>query len=67
MYAIKNEDDDKLFFDRSSVIKKMKPIEIMQYLGISEKFIIHDQTTGFSSRSYYVDHHSKNLSVIPRD
>jgi hypothetical protein len=40
MYAIKNEDEDRLFFDRSSIIKRMKPVEIMQYLGISEKFII---------------------------
>lgn len=42
MYAIKNEEDDKLFFERSSIIKRMKPVDIMQYLGISEKFIIQD-------------------------
>jgi hypothetical protein len=40
MYAIKNEDEDRLFVERSMLVKKMKPHEVMQYLGIREKFII---------------------------
>jgi hypothetical protein len=40
MYAIKNEDEDRLFVERSGVIKRMKSHEIMHYLGIRDKFII---------------------------
>ena len=40
MYAIKNEDEDRLFVERSSLIKRIKATEIMQYLGIRDKFII---------------------------
>lgn len=35
MYAIKNESEDHLFIERSSLIKKMRPQESMKYLGIS--------------------------------
>lgn len=34
MYAIKNEEEDKMFIEKSSIIKKMKPSDIMNYLGI---------------------------------
>ena len=40
MYAIKNEDDDRMFLDRASQIKRIRPSEIMTYLGIKDKFII---------------------------
>ena len=42
MYAIKNEDEDRLFIEKSSNIKKMKPHDIMLYLGIREKFLLGD-------------------------
>jgi hypothetical protein len=45
MYAIKNEDEDRLFVERSSVIKRMKPHDIMLYLGIKEKFLIGDNVS----------------------
>lgn len=40
MYAIVNEQEDRLFNERSRLIKRMKPGDIMTYLGISKKFII---------------------------
>ena len=40
MYAIKNEEEDRLFIEKSSIIKRMKPTDVMTYLGISEKFMI---------------------------
>lgn len=39
MYAIKNEEEDRLFIERSGVIKRMKPQDVMLYLGIRDKFI----------------------------
>lgn len=53
MYAIKNEEDDRLFVERSSTIKRMKPYDIMTYLGIREKFKISTDPINFSSRSSY--------------
>ena len=44
MYAIKNEDEDKLFVDRSTLIKRMKPQDVMKYLGINDKFILVENT-----------------------
>mgnify|MGYP003596926222 CR=1 FL=1 len=38
MYAIKNEEEDNLFNQRSAMIKRMRPGDIMTYLGIKEKF-----------------------------
>jgi hypothetical protein len=35
MYAIKNEEEDHMFIERSSAIKKLRPSEIMSYLGIN--------------------------------
>jgi hypothetical protein len=40
MYAIKNEEEDRLFNERGYLIKRMKPTDIMHYLGINQKFII---------------------------
>ena len=54
MYAIKNEDEDRLFVERSSVIKRMKASEVMLYLGIREKFIIGDSGINYSSRPSYL-------------
>ena len=42
MYAIKNEEEDRLFIERSALIKKMRPSDVMIYLGIKEKFIINE-------------------------
>lgn len=53
MYAIKNEEEDRLFNERSAHIKKMKPSDVMVYLGIKEKFII-NEPLNFSSRLSYV-------------
>lgn len=57
MYAIKNEDEDRLFVERSAHIKRMKPHDIMTYLGIKDKFIIGEgSVTGnnYSSRPSYL-------------
>lgn len=40
MYAIKNETEDRLFIERSRFIKRMRPEDVMTYLGINKKFII---------------------------
>ena len=40
MYAIKNEAEDQLFAERTRLIRRTKPHEIMAYLGISKKFIL---------------------------
>jgi len=34
MYAIKNEEEDKLFIERASLIKRHKAHDVMKYLGI---------------------------------
>ena len=57
MYAIKNEEEDRLFNERSAHIKRMRPSDVMTYLGIKEKFII-NEPLNFSSRlSYVTDGH----------
>lgn len=53
MYAIKNEDEDRLFTERSLLIRRMKPVEVMQYLGIREKFQI-NESLNFTSRTSFV-------------
>lgn len=40
MYAHKNEVDDRLFVERSSLIKQKRPEEVMNYLGINKKFLL---------------------------
>ena len=40
MYVHKNEGEDELFTQRSLRIKQMKPAQVMEYLGINQKFII---------------------------
>ena len=40
MYCHKNESEDVLFTQRSLRIKQMRPQQVMQYLGINDKFII---------------------------
>ena len=54
MYAIKNEEEDRLFIERSLIIKKMKPAEIMTYLGINQKFIICEHLN-FTSRTSFTN------------
>ena len=34
MYAIKNENDDRLFQERGQLIKKMSPLKVLVYLGL---------------------------------
>ena len=59
MYAIKNEEEDRLFIERSAVIKRMRPADVMTYLGIKDKFII-NEPLNFSSRiSYATEYNSK--------
>jgi hypothetical protein len=43
MYAIKNEEEDHMFVERGPYIKKMRPTDIMHYLGINPKFILNEQ------------------------
>ena len=52
MYAIKNEQEDRLFYERSSFIKKMKPFDSMLYLGIKEKFLIGENINSSARVSY---------------
>lgn len=40
MYAIKNKQEDEMFSERSKIIKSTPPIEIMKYLGVSDKFFL---------------------------
>lgn len=44
MYAIKNEEEDHLFVERSSLIKRMPAHDIMIYLGIRKQFILGENT-----------------------
>jgi len=60
MYAIKNEEEDRLFNERSAHIKRMRPADVMAYLGIKEKFII-NEPLNFSSRLSYVTEGTKPL------
>jgi hypothetical protein len=53
MYAIKNELEDKLFIEKSQIIKRMKPQDIMNYLGINNRFII-CENLNFTSRTSFV-------------
>ena len=57
MYAIKNEDEDKLFQDRSRLLKRnMSPEDAMKYLGINQKFILsvgeHHTSVKYESESH---------------
>lgn len=54
MYAIKNESEDHLFIQRSSLIKKMRPQESMTYLGISQKFILGSHNSKNNKQSSYL-------------
>lgn len=40
MYAYKNDNEDRLFIERTALIKRTKPVEMMAYLGIKEKFML---------------------------
>jgi hypothetical protein len=40
MYAVKNEIDDRLFVERSALIKQKRPEDVMTYLGINKKFLL---------------------------
>ena len=66
MYAIKNEDEDRLFTERSSLIRRMKPTEVMQYLGISEKFQINEHLN-FTSRTSFIGMDQSKYQSINRD
>ena len=44
MYAIKNEDEDRLFIERSQLLKRQRAHDIMRYLGIKNQFIIGENT-----------------------
>ena len=52
MYAIKNENEDRLFVERSSVIKRMRPYDVMVYLDIKDKFLIGGNNNGSSRASF---------------
>jgi len=66
MYAIKWESEDRLFIERSSTIKRMKPHEVMIYLGIKEKFHLGENVV--SQRFSYLGlEQSKYSSSQPRE
>ena len=54
MYAIKNEEEDRIFNENGSLIKRKKASDIMTSLGIKEKFKLHESEK-FSSRVSYND------------
>ena len=55
MYAIKNEEEDRQFIERSTLIRRLyRPTEIMQYLGINQKFIICENHLNFTSRTSFI-------------
>jgi len=58
MYAIKNEEEDRLFIERGSKIKRMKAHDIMHYLGIKQQFIIGENT----SHTVKFEDHLKDLT-----
>lgn len=52
MYAYKNDNEDRLFIERTALIKRTKPVEMMAYLGIKEKFMlgeIHSQASNHTT------------------
>ena len=51
MYAIKNEVEDKLFQERSGIIKRMNPESFMRSLGINERYIITEQNTHLNANA----------------
>ena len=59
MYAIKNEDEDRLFVERSGQIKRQKAHDIMRYLGIKENFIFGDN----QAHTVKFEDHLKDLST----
>ena len=44
MYAIKNQNEDKLFLNYGGQIKKINSSETMAFLGIKDKFIFNTQS-----------------------
>mmetsp|Transcript_25770 Transcript_25770/g.25060 ORF Transcript_25770/g.25060 Transcript_25770/m.25060 type:complete len:100 (-) Transcript_25770:407-706(-) len=66
MYAIKNEEEDRLFMEKSARIKQMKPQEIMGYLGINQKFIICEHLN-FTSRTTFSNMDQSKYQGLNRD
>ncbi|CDW77121.1 UNKNOWN [Stylonychia lemnae] len=75
MYAIKNEEEDKLFSERSQLIRRQKAHDIMKYLGIKDQFIIgenlphtqkfEDHIKDLTNNSQYDSHRSdQNFNII---
>ena len=59
MYAVKNEEEDKLFSERSSHIKRIKAFDIMAYLGIKPQFIFGEN----NAHSLRFEDHIKDLGT----
>lgn len=59
MYAIKNEEEDRMFQERSGLIKRLKAHDIMRYLGIRDHFIIGDSTVAHTMK---FEDHIKDLT-----
>ena len=59
MYAIKNEEEDQLFAERSGLIKRMPAHEVMHYLGIKKQFIIGENT----AHTVKFEDHLKDLAI----
>ena len=66
MYAIKNEEEDRIFNERAAKIKKMKPQDIMAYLGINQKFIICEHLN-FTSRTSFLGMDQSKYSSLNRE
>jgi hypothetical protein len=66
MYAIKNEEEDRIFIEKSLIIKKMKPSDIMTFLGINQKFIICEHLN-FTSRTSFIGMDQSKYQSLNRD
>ena len=42
MYLLKNKEMDKLFVERSAVVKAVDPVTMLKHLGVNKKYIISD-------------------------
>ena len=63
MYAIKNEEEDRIFNENGALIKRKKASEIMTSLGIKEKYKLHESANFSSSRLSFNEQNSAKYSA----
>lgn len=62
MYAIKNEEEDRIFNENGALLKRKKASEIMTSLGIKERFKLHE-SVNYSSRLSFNEQNSAKYST----